>query len=254
MSTDMVRQNEFGKEHGLVHEVLVTGRKVGADKDFWSCLAHDEKLFAKVVGFVKGKDQPTVRMHRAAQIMGRNFIGISEAKKYFGAYPSENELENLFEVPWSASTLEQCKDTHILVVVFPISIADIWGRSFVDQVKIASNIVESPVYHEQGKGAQWVLIRKTSPLELRGKTILEKEVARLGEDYVWVSAQVMAYTASGYLQATDEKLFPDWTLLTSSKTSDGYPINLSQSDKSITISHRLWGGKIGLACSRKPYH
>lgn len=28
----MVRPEEFGKEHGLVHEAVVTGRKVGADR------------------------------------------------------------------------------------------------------------------------------------------------------------------------------------------------------------------------------
>ncbi len=43
---------DFGKDHGLMHEVIVTGRKVGAGKNFWKKLAHDEKLFTEVVGFV----------------------------------------------------------------------------------------------------------------------------------------------------------------------------------------------------------
>ena len=43
---------QFGEDHGLLHEAVVTGRKVGAGKDFWSALAHNEQLFARVVAFV----------------------------------------------------------------------------------------------------------------------------------------------------------------------------------------------------------
>ena len=43
MGTTMVRPDEdFGKDHGLIHEAVVTGRKVGAGQDFWAKLAHDE--------------------------------------------------------------------------------------------------------------------------------------------------------------------------------------------------------------------
>ncbi len=42
----------FGKEVRLMGEVTITGEKVGADKDFWSLLAHDEALFAQVVQYV----------------------------------------------------------------------------------------------------------------------------------------------------------------------------------------------------------
>ena len=52
MSNDMVRPSEFGKDFGVVHEAMVTGRKVGADKDFWSKLAHNEALFRRVATFV----------------------------------------------------------------------------------------------------------------------------------------------------------------------------------------------------------
>ena len=44
--------SEFGADYGLIHEAVITGRKVGAGKDFWATLAHSEELFAKVVAFV----------------------------------------------------------------------------------------------------------------------------------------------------------------------------------------------------------
>ena len=54
MSPDnMVRpDDEFGKDEGLIHEVVVTGRKAGAGKEFWARLAHDEELFKRVVWLV----------------------------------------------------------------------------------------------------------------------------------------------------------------------------------------------------------
>ena len=54
MSHDMVRQGEFGKDLGLLHEVVVTGRKVGANQAFYAALAHDEELFRRVVEMVCG--------------------------------------------------------------------------------------------------------------------------------------------------------------------------------------------------------
>jgi len=46
---NVVRLEDFGKDHGLIHEAVVTGRKVGAGNGFWSGLAHDEDFFREVV-------------------------------------------------------------------------------------------------------------------------------------------------------------------------------------------------------------
>jgi len=45
----MVRQEKFGSDMGLVHEAVVTGRKVGASRSFWKGLAHDEQFFQEVM-------------------------------------------------------------------------------------------------------------------------------------------------------------------------------------------------------------
>ncbi len=52
-----VRHEDFGKDLGLLHEVIVTGRKVGADRDFWARLAHDQGLLANVVTYVNSLDK-----------------------------------------------------------------------------------------------------------------------------------------------------------------------------------------------------
>lgn len=48
-------QEEFGKDLGIVHEAVITGRKVGAGKDFWKVLAHDKERFREVVEFVAAR-------------------------------------------------------------------------------------------------------------------------------------------------------------------------------------------------------
>ena len=44
--------SDFGKDLGLVHEAVITGRRVGATERFWSALAHHEEVFGKTVAFV----------------------------------------------------------------------------------------------------------------------------------------------------------------------------------------------------------
>ena len=40
---------EFGRVIGLIHEVMITGRKVGATADFFAKLAHEKNAFRKVL-------------------------------------------------------------------------------------------------------------------------------------------------------------------------------------------------------------
>ncbi|MFA5261879.1 MAG: hypothetical protein WC450_11690 [Candidatus Omnitrophota bacterium] len=47
--------DDFGKDHNLMTEVIVTGRKVGAGKRFYSALAEDVALFRKVVEFTEAE-------------------------------------------------------------------------------------------------------------------------------------------------------------------------------------------------------
>jgi hypothetical protein len=47
----------FGKDLGLIHEVVVTGRGLGADVPFWADLAHDRVLFESIIGIHRGTHQ-----------------------------------------------------------------------------------------------------------------------------------------------------------------------------------------------------
>jgi len=54
--SNTVRPEEFGRDLGVVHEAVITGRKVGADAKFWAMLAHDEEKFRELVAFASGSD------------------------------------------------------------------------------------------------------------------------------------------------------------------------------------------------------
>ena len=45
-------KEDFGHDLRLMAEVTTTGNKVGAGKDFWASLVHNERLFSKVVELV----------------------------------------------------------------------------------------------------------------------------------------------------------------------------------------------------------
>jgi len=63
--------------------------------------------------------------NRAREILGRNFLGIEVATKHFdAAFTSETPVA-LASVPFSESTLEECKTTHLLVAGFPMTVLDV---------------------------------------------------------------------------------------------------------------------------------
>jgi len=51
MQKDMV-SSDFGKELRFIGEVMLTGAKIGADREFWSKLQEDRYLFRRVYDFV----------------------------------------------------------------------------------------------------------------------------------------------------------------------------------------------------------
>jgi len=66
-----------------------------------------------------------VRVERAIDIMADNTFGVDDAVKAFKLNPSVPQLSALSQVPYTENTLLECKDTHFLAAVFPLSIINI---------------------------------------------------------------------------------------------------------------------------------
>lgn len=161
----------------------------------------------------------------AKRIMGKNFLGIREAIKYFKAKPNEKQLLHLSEIPFSDKILEQCKDTHVLAAIFPIPISDLINIARDKHKKIEifnKRLYFSDVYKtKNGDAAKWQLVLKKPLSYTRNKTWHEQLncIDQTTEEVP--SAQVLVYLMMGLFLSTREKLFSlDDTYVRSSDASD----------------------------------
>lgn len=158
---------------------------------------------------INGGVESSASQTRAREIMGKNFFGIEEAIKHFGVNPSRRQLAALGEVPFSEDVLTACKDTHVLVAVFPISIVDIRGivKKLPDQTLFYNQDWYDDEAFANDKGETgWQLVRKTPIANSTSKTWSEQQ-ALLSQDEETPKAQVMVYTIIGVFLATGERLF-----------------------------------------------
>jgi len=190
----------------------------------------------------------------ARAIMGTNFFGIEEAIKHFGVNPSKQQLAYLTEVPFVEEVLKSCKDTHVLVAVFPMSILDIRGK--VERKLFYSH---DDAWHDKQAYAKykgevgWHLVRKVPVADLTNKTWDEQQ-ALLSKDEETPNVQVMVYTIIGHFLATGERLSQNIYLRCSSLGSDGYRVIVGIFDpKGLIVDDWSDGrhGDIGLSAARK---
>ena len=162
----------------------------------------------------------TLQKH-AREIMDHNMFGIEEAIRYFGVNPSKEQLAALAEVPFSQEVLQSCQDTHVLVAVFPLSILDIRGK-----VERQLFYGHEDAWYNKEKFAKdrgeigWQLVRKTPVENSTSKTWNDQQVL-LGETEETPPARTMVYTIIGHYLATNERLFQNIYVRTSSLDSDG---------------------------------
>jgi hypothetical protein len=143
---------------------------------------------------------------QAREIMGRNFLGTKEVEEHFGELSPEQE-EALSIIPFSKETLEECKDTHILVADIGLSIMDI------KELKICKGLFRNKIWRKNepfSKHTQepsWRLIRKT-PVEDSFERTWEEQQTLLDPqiDEIPLARQVI-YTTILHFLATGERLF-----------------------------------------------
>lgn len=103
-------EETFGKDLGLIHEVVVTGRKAGANRAFWTRLAHDQAFFKEVIENFKQRERnelireiflpPELQLEKVKQLnnwfdMGfsdEDFIALGEPP----AWPKSGEIPVVF--------------------------------------------------------------------------------------------------------------------------------------------------------------
>jgi len=195
----------------------------------------------------------TTSQKRAREIMGCNFFGIEEAIKHFEVNPSRQQLATLSEVPYSEAVLEELKNTHVLVAVFPLSILDIRGNVRVGLFYEQSWYDNESFAKENGE-AGWHLVRKT---EVQGSTSKNwnEQCLLLGKDDEVPTARVITYTIIGHYLATGERLFEQLYVRTLSVDSNGYRVYLKCFGLEGLSVHDWWDDDrsvgLGVASARK---
>lgn len=153
--------------------------------------------------------EPSMSQILAREIMSKNFFGIEEAIKHFGVNATKQQLAYLSEVPFSEEVLTSCKDTHILVAVFPLSILDIRGivKKQSDQTLFYSQDWYDKEAFAKDKGeVGWQLVRKEPIVNSTSKTWNDQQ-ALLSKDEEMPTARIVVYAMIGHFLATEERLF-----------------------------------------------
>ncbi|MEK7390853.1 MAG: hypothetical protein AAB635_01810 [Patescibacteria group bacterium] len=242
------------------HEVLLKLEAAGLNDELAQKVIDSKgnDLAAKVVSLIlNGGFEPSTSHKQARAIMGANFFGVEEAIKHFGVNPSKQQLAYLAEVPFAEEVFKSCKDTHVLVAVFPMPILDIHGK--VERKLFYSHDHDDAWYNTQAfakdKGeVGWQLVRKVPIADSTNKTWNEQQ-ALLSKDEETPKAQVVVYTIIGHFLATGERLFENIYVRCSDLDSGGRRVRVGDFDAGgLCVSY--WDdayrhGSFGLSAARK---
>lgn len=206
---------------------------------------------------VNGGYEPSTSQKAAREIIGTNFFGIEEAIKHFGVNPTKQQLAALAEVPFGEETLKACKDTHVLVAIFPLSILDI--RGICRKIEGQTLFYKQDWYDKQAfakdKGeVGWQLVRKEPIADSVSKTWNEQQ-ALLSKDEETPKAQIVVYTMTGHYLATGERLFEKIYVRCVDLDSDGFRVGVGFFD-ALGLCVDNWidddrNDNVGLSAARK---
>jgi len=167
------------------------------------------------------KTKSTTSQKRAREIMGYNgynFFGVEEAIQHFGVNPTCQQTLVLSEIPFSEEVLQETKENHILVAIFPLSILEI-HRKMDSKLFYDQSWYNKESFAKKHGEASWQLIRKT-PVNNSTSKNWEEQRALLGKDNKVPTAQAMIYTIASHYLATGEHLFSHIYVRTSSVLSN----------------------------------
>lgn len=237
-SSDLVA---FGDDLGLMKEVVVTGRKVGAGRTFYSRLAHNKALFGEVVAFVNAKDAKrdgtssvgTVSLKTARKILGidKVYAGARVAKVW------KAELSADLPIRYSEADLVEAArenaastaDWRLVRVLGRWSLRELHARFGVNPESQPCFYKDS-VWWLKPVEDEWAT-RKPMPgyylLDFQGKwgamswDIQDARIKALGADFERADEAVLTEAVFTIVQLTSERLLEMWYHWGPTRGSDG---------------------------------
>lgn len=241
------------------HEVLLKLEVAGLNDDLAQKVigSKDNELAIKAVRFIRnGGFEATTSQKRAREIMRRNMFGVEEAIQHFGINPSKQQLDVLADVPFTEAVLEGCKETHILVAIFPMSILDIRGRVSKEDQNLFYNQdwYNKETFAKKRGEVEWQLVRKTLVENSTSKSWDEQQTLLAINEEVPM-ARVMIYTITGHYLATGERLFENTYVRCSDLASVGARVCVGGFRRDGLNIYNFWvvicRASLGLASSLK---
>ncbi len=253
METIVSRTLSVHKEH----EVLLKLEAAGLCDELAQKVvdSKDNDLAKKIVRLIQnGGFEPSTSQKRAREIMGKNIFGVEEAITHFGVNPSKQQSAYLAEIPLAESVLEACKNTHILVAVFPMTLLDIRGACKDQSLFYNQDWYNKQTFAKEKGEVGWQLIRKTPIDDSTSKTWGEQNKL-LGKDDEVPTVRAVVYTMIGHYKATGERLFEKIWVRCSDLDSDGNRVHVGSFDaRGLDVAH-YWDDRrydlLGLASARK---
>jgi hypothetical protein len=173
-------------------------------------LINSPEFLAKIGTFARVESlEQSSSQSRARKIMGKNMFGIDDAIKHLGVVPSKFMYADLDSVPFSEKTLFACRDTHILVAVFPMQRSKLWddiAMRFINFDKYGIKSGAESMVNAIGisSKARWQLIRKTPAA---GSSNIIHRHARLPQNEKFVEAADLIYAMIAHFLGSGERLF-----------------------------------------------
>lgn len=167
--------------------------------------------------FPKEVFTPVVSPANAREIMGRNFFGIEEAALHFGIHLTKTNFPQLKYTPFSEATLNECKDSHILVAYPGLSVNDV-RRRYKELFGKQDWLNGEKFANIRNQIGRWILVRKT-PIKNSFSKTYDEQKALLEYNENNFSACAFVYTMIGHFLSTRERLFEKCAIHTSDMSS-----------------------------------
>lgn len=198
---DMVNRDSLSRNRELILKL----EAAGLNAELAEKIIKSNDLAVKLVALVRGRGfNSMTSQKRAREIMGINYFGIEESVRIFGVNPLMKQEFAVSDVPFSEATLEECKNTHILIAVFPFSILNI--RNNNQKLFYQQDWYGEEDFARYCGGAGWFLIGKSSLTGSGDKSWREQQFL-LGKNERIPTARLLVYTIIGHYMATGERLF-----------------------------------------------
>ena len=267
---DTVRLDEFGKDFGLVHEAIVTGRKISTPRElqtFFARLAHNEDKFRSVMDDVLNLGM-TEAERMAQEILGEDRVVCRQSACFIR---NVDQPETEPAMLYSEDILRECAEANA-------SGTANWRFAYATGLNLRSQCKLIGCSHEkqpcfdpdwtwwlESHQDSWAkkpalpgyrLLDFTKRFSYLNWDVQGKEIAKLGDQFERAEEQTVAEICfSTFLMNKEERLLPNWYHWGKLRSARGRHVCVGHFDRLGFNAYNGWAvfpnDNLGVVLSRK---